>query len=140
MIGAPVELHPDADCPKDARMNEFNYDVNSHTNCPFASHMRKTKPRSIVSDRDMNDIMRRGIPYGPEVGANETKTEQDRGLMFTCYQSSISNGFQFLKRSKSLHIDDLDQSTDSSSKAGSIWIHSQPTRTSILVVPTQDKM
>ncbi|OGE52784.1 hypothetical protein PENARI_c009G12023 [Penicillium arizonense] len=97
--GAPVELHPDADCPKDARMNEFNYDVNVHTNCPFASHMRKTKPRSIVSDRDMNDIMRRGIPYGPEVGINETKTEQDRGLMFTCYQSSIGNGFQFLKRS-----------------------------------------
>ncbi|KAJ6000246.1 hypothetical protein N7481_000655 [Penicillium waksmanii] len=67
--------------------------------CPFASHMRKTKPRSIVVDRDMNDIMRRGIPYGPEVGIDETKTEQDRGLMFTCYQSSIGNGFQFLKRS-----------------------------------------
>ncbi|KAJ5111226.1 hypothetical protein N7532_001761 [Penicillium argentinense] len=97
--GAPVELHPNADCPKDARMNEFNYDVNDHKNCPFASHMRKTKPRSIVSNRDMNDIMRRGIPYGPEVGINETNTEQDRGLMFTCYQSSIGNGFQFLKRS-----------------------------------------
>ncbi|KAJ5279536.1 hypothetical protein N7478_004908 [Penicillium angulare] len=97
--GAPVELYPDVDSPKNARMNEFNYNVNDHKNCPFASHMRKTKPRAIVSDRDMNDIMRRGIPYGPEVGKTETETEQDRGLMFTCYQSSISNGFQFLKRS-----------------------------------------
>ncbi|KAJ5168686.1 uncharacterized protein N7482_004280 [Penicillium canariense] len=97
--GAPVELHPQDDCTEDARLNEFDYSPTSHTNCPFASHMRKVKPRSLVSNRDMNDIMRRGIPYGPEVGVNETKTERDRGLLFTCYQSSISNGFQFLKRS-----------------------------------------
>lgn len=83
-------------------MNEFNYPLNDQSRCPYASHMRKTKPRSIVVDRDMNDIMRRGIPYGPEVGPDETKTKQDRGLMFTCYQSSISNGFRFLKSSKSL--------------------------------------
>ncbi|KAJ5660995.1 uncharacterized protein N7484_000367 [Penicillium longicatenatum] len=97
--GCPVELHPDQDNPAAARMNEFNYPTDSHKNCPFASHMRKVKPRSIVSDRDMNDIMRRGIPYGPEVEPDETETKLDRGLMFTCYQSSISNGFQFLQRS-----------------------------------------
>ncbi|KAJ5226693.1 uncharacterized protein N7469_006699 [Penicillium citrinum] len=100
--GAPVEKHPFTDEPKDARLNEFNYNVNDHTKCPFSSHIRKTKPRSIVSDRDMNDIMRRGIPYGPEVDPKETEsneTQNDRGLMFLCYQSSIGNGFQFLKRS-----------------------------------------
>ncbi|KAJ5948638.1 hypothetical protein N7454_001945 [Penicillium verhagenii] len=97
--GCPVEVHPDEDNPAAARLNDFNYPTDSHKNCPFASHMRKVKPRSIVSDRDMNDIMRRGIPYGPEVEPNETKTKLDRGLMFTCYQSSISNGFQFLQRS-----------------------------------------
>ncbi|KAJ5872605.1 uncharacterized protein N7529_004958 [Penicillium soppii] len=44
--------------------------------------------------------MRRGISYGPEVGPYEkknSKTILDRGLIFTCYQSSLSNGFQFIK-------------------------------------------
>lgn len=112
-IGAPVEKHPFTDEPKDARLNEFNYNVNDHTKCPFSSHIRKTKPRSIVSDRDMNDIMRRGIPYGPEVDPKETEsneTQIDRGLMFLCYQSSIGNGFQFLKRSK-FKINPRDTST-----------------------------
>ncbi|KUL81850.1 hypothetical protein ZTR_09745 [Talaromyces verruculosus] len=98
--GCPVELYPDEDNPAAATMNEFNYPTDSQKNCPFAAHMRKVKPRSIISDRDMNDIMRRGIPYGPEVGPDEAdKTKLDRGLMFLCYQSSISNGFQFLQRS-----------------------------------------
>nr|UOK93808.1 atlH [Penicillium chrysogenum]UOO01264.1 AtlH [Penicillium chrysogenum] len=97
--GCPVELHPDQDNPALARMNEFNYNPESGSNCPFAAHMRKVKPRIDNRDRDMNDIMRRGIPYGPEVGADEANvTKLDRGLIFTCYQSSISNGFQEIQR------------------------------------------
>lgn len=104
MIGCPVELHPDQDNPALARMNEFNYNSESGSNCPFAAHMRKVKPRIDNRDRDMNDIMRRGIPYGPEVGPDEaSETKLDRGLIFTCYQSSISNGFQEIQRRKSCY-------------------------------------
>ncbi|KAJ5719758.1 hypothetical protein N7493_007336 [Penicillium malachiteum] len=52
----------------------------SQGNCPFASHMRKTKPRSGVNNGDKFDIMRRGIPYGLEVEPDESSlTLQDRG-------------------------------------------------------------
>lgn len=53
---------------------------------------------------DKFDIMRRGIPYGPELSDEEKKkqkTVQDRGLMFLCYQTSLSNGFQFIRNRKS---------------------------------------
>jgi hypothetical protein len=45
-------------------------------------------------------IMRAGIPYGPEVSnaeATAATTQQDRGLMFVCYQTSIVNQFEFLQ-------------------------------------------
>ncbi|KAJ6024710.1 hypothetical protein N7540_005507 [Penicillium herquei] len=96
--GAPVEVFPDEDNKDKARWNDFDYPTDSQVNCPFASHMRKTKPRSGVNNGDKFDIMRRGIPYGPEVGPEESSlTLQDRGLIFTCYQTSLSNGFQFIK-------------------------------------------
>lgn len=93
-------MHPDRDDKKHKRWNDFDYPDDSQIKCPFASHVRKTKPRSGVNNNDKFDIMRRGIPYGPELGANETSTQQDRGLIFTCYQTSLSNGFQFIKNGK----------------------------------------
>jgi deferrochelatase/peroxidase EfeB len=87
-----------------ATWNDFDYPENDHTNCPFASHMRKTKPRSGMQNFDVFDIMRRGIPYGPELRDDERdegKTKLDRGLMFLCYQTSLQNGFQFLRNRKS---------------------------------------
>jgi len=45
-------------------------------------------------------ISRQGIPYGPEVDTYETSlTMHDRGLLFACYQSNLSLGFNFLQRS-----------------------------------------
>ncbi|KAJ5525225.1 hypothetical protein N7494_011875 [Penicillium frequentans] len=98
--GAPVQENPDEDNPAEATRNDFDYPLDDHTNCPFASHMRKAKPRALVNNSDKFDIMRRGIPYGPELSDDEKKkekTEQDRGLMFLCYQTSLSNGFQFIR-------------------------------------------
>ena len=49
-------------------------------------------------------IMRSGIPYGPEVTDEEKqshKTESVRGLAFVCYQSTLTNGFQFIQKSTS---------------------------------------
>lgn len=50
-------------------------------------------------------IMRQGIPYGPELTDDEVtnnKTEKDRGLAFTCYQSNLANGFEFVQISESI--------------------------------------
>ncbi|KAJ5650355.1 uncharacterized protein N7484_004078 [Penicillium longicatenatum] len=98
--GAPVQRNPIHDKPEEATWNEFDYLRNDHTNCPFASHMRKAKPRIDNDNRDNNDIMRRSIPYGPELRDDERdegKTKLDRGLMFLCYQTSLQNGFQFIR-------------------------------------------
>jgi len=45
--------------------------------------------------------MRRGVQFGPELTAAEKssgKTQHSRGLLFTCYQTSITNGFQFIQQ------------------------------------------
>lgn len=50
-------------------------------------------------------IVRQGIPFGPEVTHEENlrhKTEIDRGLSFACYQSNLSNGFEFVQKSEYL--------------------------------------
>lgn len=50
-------------------------------------------------------IMRQGIPFGPELTEDEVKknkTELDRGLAFTCYQSNLANGFEFVQESESI--------------------------------------
>lgn len=50
-------------------------------------------------------IMRQGIPFGPELTEDEVKknkTELVRGLAFTCYQSNLANGFEFVQESESI--------------------------------------
>jgi hypothetical protein len=42
--------------------------------------------------------MRRGLPFGPDYNAADpTSGAQERGLLFICYQSSISEQFEFLQ-------------------------------------------
>ncbi|KIJ50747.1 hypothetical protein M422DRAFT_27288 [Sphaerobolus stellatus SS14] len=110
--GAPVDLAPKFDDPAlgadPTRNNNFTFshpgqDISKdQTNCPFTAHIRKTKPRSdFPSFNTANQIIRAGIPYGPElspveVGSNTTINE--RGLAFVAYQSDISNGFHFLQK------------------------------------------
>lgn len=48
-------------------------------------------------------IMRQGIPFGPEVTPDEAHTNTTkltRGLSFVCYQSNLSNGFEFVQESE----------------------------------------
>ena len=83
----------------------FPDDQSTQDRCPFAAHIRKTNPRADLknfSGTEIRRIIRSGIAFGPEVSANEAssgKTSQDRGLLFVCYQSNISNGFQFIQQS-----------------------------------------
>ena len=119
--GAPVDLAPTKDDPAlgadPLRNNNFRYtfpdDQQTQDRCPFAAHLRKTNPRADLEDAhppqsgplptDARRIIRRGIPFGPEVSADEAasgKTTLERGLLFAAYQANIANGFQFIQHSR----------------------------------------
>jgi len=47
--------------------------------------------------------MRRGVQFGPELTKEEIasgKTSKSRGLIFACYQTSITDGFAFMQEGK----------------------------------------
>jgi Dyp-type peroxidase family len=119
--GSPISLD-DADNPKlggdELRNNDFDFGGKDPDGlkCPFAGHIRKAYPRNDVTpaavgqtqedketsseaDTQTHRIMRRGIPFGPEVGPAENasaETHHSRGLMFVCYQTSIADQFEFI--------------------------------------------
>ena len=85
--------------------------------CPFAGHIRKAYPRdditpagagagsvdqqSEISERDTQThrLLRRGIPFGDpstSTPALPVVDDQDRGLVFLAYQTSIVNQFEFV--------------------------------------------
>jgi Dyp-type peroxidase family len=76
-------------------------------NCPLAAHIRKAHPRdesTNVGDTDSEShtqtrrLLRRGIPYGsPFVPHDPDSAEEDRGLLFLCYQNDISEHFEFVQ-------------------------------------------
>ncbi len=69
--------------------------------CPIAAHIRKVNPRDFGSEKGAGEIaltkriLRRGIPYG--VPYDEENPEQERGLLFLCYQTSIEDQFEFIQ-------------------------------------------
>lgn len=102
--GTPVDESPDHDGGHEVNMsNNFDYEPrDQHHKCPFAAHIRKMRPRADLS-HDHAAIIRRGISYGEEVTEEEKakqKSEKDRGLLFTCYQSDLRNGFNLLTTRK----------------------------------------
>lgn len=103
-VNDPNVLHDD-------HINNFDYqaaDADGHL-MPRAAHIRKSNPRDETppghDESDRHRILRRGIPYGPELDPNEpdypgsgsVPPDQDRGLLFLCYQASILNGFEFIQ-------------------------------------------
>jgi Dyp-type peroxidase family len=94
-----------------AKINNFDYvpgDADGHL-VPRAAHIRKTNPRSEdppgKQESNRRRILRRGAPYGPDFVPNEQPypqagpppPDQDRGLLFICYQASIVRGFEFIQ-------------------------------------------
>lgn len=95
----------------DGKINNFDFDpddADGHL-MPRAAHIRKMNPRNEQppgkAESDRHRILRRGIPYGPEFiqgepaypGAGSVPDSQDRGLLFACYQGSLSRGFEFVQ-------------------------------------------
>ncbi|KAG8929337.1 hypothetical protein FRC02_005725 [Tulasnella sp. 418] len=115
--GAPLDLAPiedNLDLISDIdKINNFKFksggggQVSGQDRCPFAAHIRKTAPREgatlppAAAERSL--IVRAGIPYGDEVTDEEkdnkhTSPDQDRGLLFVCYNSALDRGFRFMQR------------------------------------------
>jgi Dyp-type peroxidase family len=104
--GAPLELTPLEDNPwlgaYPMRNNDFSYAGDPfQRSCPYAAHIRKANPRDDpqggMAETLTHRIIRRGIPFGPEVQPGETATQHSRGLLFVCYQASIERQFEFIQ-------------------------------------------
>lgn len=107
--GAPITETLTKDDPElgsdPQRNNDFKFQKHSQDACPFAAHIRKMVPREDLLDKEIipHMILRRGIPFGPEVTPEEKQantTQHERGLYFVCYQSNLSEGFHFLQKGK----------------------------------------
>ena len=117
--GAPLVTWPDAPPPgdfdaKQPGVNAFGYaddDRDGHR-CPVGAHIRRSNPRdglgfdTLLSYR--HRIIRRGMPYGEPLreGAED---DADRGLIFVCFNASISRQFegiqaQWLNDGNALHL------------------------------------
>jgi Dyp-type peroxidase family len=73
--------------------------------CPAWSHIRKVNPRDLGTDRGGPDetlgfqMLRRGIPFGPLYRHDlpqAPQNQEERGLLFLSFQTSISNQFEVL--------------------------------------------
>ena len=74
--------------------------MHKQARCPFASHIRKVRPRKDFPD-DSNAMIRRGIPYGEWTNVEENRggsSLKNRGLLFVSYQASLRGGFRFVMK------------------------------------------
>jgi Dyp-type peroxidase family len=107
--GTPLVVSPDADQPdydpKPPAANDFRYetpDPAGHA-CPLGAHIRRSNPRDALGFGARlsfrHRMIRRGMPYGPllEDGVFEDD-EKDRGLVFVCFNASISRQFESVQR------------------------------------------
>jgi Dyp-type peroxidase family len=102
--GAPLITHPDR--PPDtfdtsaAGANSFRYDEDpGGLSCPLGAHIRRSNPRDALGwNGNMtfrHRMIRRGMPYGrPLPEGRMTGDEEERGLIFVCFQASISRQFE----------------------------------------------
>jgi deferrochelatase/peroxidase EfeB len=85
--GEPLVRCPDAPgpLPRD-QWNDYGYlDDPDGLACPMGAHMRRANPRDLpmhpVGDSSRRRIVRRGIPYGPDVDPDDLDDGIERGLL-----------------------------------------------------------
>jgi Dyp-type peroxidase family len=108
--GTPLGKSPDRPDPgfsaTAAGSNSFRYlDVDADgRRCPLGAHIRRSNPRDALGWPRLDDagllsfrhrIIRRGVPYGPPLPAGVLEDDGvDRGLVFVCFNASISRQFE----------------------------------------------
>jgi Dyp-type peroxidase family len=106
--GTPLVGHPDgpdrAVSLDPARRNAVRYGPDPHgTACPLGAHVRRANPRDGLPFGHKltfrHRIVRRGMPYGPELSDDPTPDEQkiDRGLIFVCFNANISRQYEVVQ-------------------------------------------
>jgi Dyp-type peroxidase family len=107
--GAPLTLAPEQDDPgltiggaREQELNDFRYGTDlAGMRCPVGAHIRRANPRDALGWRGLlskrHRIIRRGMPYGPRFEDRPGMRDADRGLMFICFQASISRQFEFIQ-------------------------------------------
>ncbi|MDJ0612641.1 MAG: Dyp-type peroxidase [Rhizobiaceae bacterium] len=71
--------------------NDFNYaDDPKGETCPLQSHIRRANPRRTKTPR----ILRSGFSFG----SFDHSKDEDRGLMFICYNANIAEQFELIQR------------------------------------------
>jgi Dyp-type peroxidase family len=104
--GSPLALRPDK--PDRAlgydkrRANDFRYaDDPLGLRCPRGAHVRRTNPRDALGWQGRltarHRILRRGMPYGPQLPDGAPDDGEQRGLLFVCMQASIARQFEIVQ-------------------------------------------
>ncbi|SDM30576.1 Dyp-type peroxidase [Nonomuraea jiangxiensis] len=81
--------------------NDFTFDADDGTKCPFSAHVRKTNPRSFGREVLM---ARRGQTYGErsdqpwDDSPPEARPRGDVGLLFMAFNSSLVDQFEFTQQ------------------------------------------
>ncbi|MFL5820500.1 MAG: Dyp-type peroxidase [Solirubrobacteraceae bacterium] len=108
--GTPLEKSPDAPDPNfdpaAPGANDFRYldrDSEGHR-CPLGAHIRRSNPRDALGWKGLDEsglltfrhrIIRRGMPYGLPLPEGVLEDDgKDRGLVFVCFNASISRQFE----------------------------------------------
>jgi Dyp-type peroxidase family len=119
--GAPLVNWPDAPPPepfdpKNPHVNAFGYAEDAAgLRCPAGAHIRRSNPRDILGFETAlsfrHRIIRRGMPYGDPLLPEDATDDDgaDRGLIFVCFNASISRQFegiqaQWLNDGNALHL------------------------------------
>ncbi|KWV60467.1 hypothetical protein AS156_29245 [Bradyrhizobium macuxiense] len=93
--GTPVATGQTRDPGQFPPSNDFDFKGDPDgASCPLGAHIRKINPRNGPKDvLEVPRILRRGVPFGPLYDA---APQDDRGLAFLAFQSSVKSQFEFL--------------------------------------------
>jgi Dyp-type peroxidase family len=106
--GAPLVLHPQVDpgwrgvTEGSAHLNTFDYatDPDGHR-CPLGAHIRRANPREEEGGSGARSVrhalLRRGMPYGPELPEGADHDGEERGLVFVAYCADLQRQFEFVQ-------------------------------------------
>jgi Dyp-type peroxidase family len=104
--GTALVTSPDRPLGEAREGNDFRYlELDSDgSRCPVGAHIRRSNPRDALGWKELDDsgllsfrhrIIRRGMPYGPPLPDGATEDDgQPRGLVFVCFNASISRQFE----------------------------------------------
>lgn len=143
--GTPLAGHPDG--PDRAvsldpeRRNDVRYRPDPHGSaCPLGAHVRRANPRDGLPFGHKltfrHRIVRRGMPYGPELARDPTPEAQEieRGLVFVCLNANISRQYEvvqgeWLSDGRTFDLDhDRDPLTGGPQDDGKLVLHGRPAR------------